>query len=71
MDPWRMKDVSGKYVQVISKMIYDEPIVMGMVSLLQGMCLRHGIFVRWGFTPATPSFQACVLCPFPISMPRA
>jgi len=29
-----------------------------MLSMLQNTCLRHGIVLRWGHTPPTPSFQA-------------
>ena len=38
-------------------MIYDEPCVFGLISMLQSFCLRHGMHIRWGNTPPTPSFQ--------------
>lgn len=50
--------VSNDYVRIITKMIYDEPSVMGTVSMLQSICLRQGIIMRWGTTPPTPSFHA-------------
>lgn len=49
--------MSNDYVRLITKMIYDEPCVMGSISMLQGCCLRQGIMLRWGNTPPTPSFQ--------------
>jgi hypothetical protein len=52
-----MGGVSSDYVKIISKMMYDEPSIFGMISMLQSFCLRHGIIVRWGHTPPTPSFQ--------------
>jgi hypothetical protein len=52
------RGLSSQYIQIISKMIFDEPAVYGMIANLQSMCLKHGIMVRWGHTPATPSFQA-------------
>ena len=54
----RHGNVAHDYVNVISKMIYDEPCIFGMISMLQGFCLRHGIIVRWGQAPPTPAFQA-------------
>ena len=50
--------LSAQYTHILSKMIFDEPTVYGLIEALQSMCLRHGISVRWGPTPATPSFQA-------------
>lgn len=50
--------VSNDYVKIITKMIYDEPCVMGAISVLQSLCLRHGITLRWGATPPTPSFHS-------------
>ena len=50
--------ISSDYVRVITKMIYDEPCVMGTISMLQSYCLRQGIMLRWGTTPPTPSIQA-------------
>jgi hypothetical protein len=50
--------VSADYVRLITKMIYDEPCVMGSISMLQSCCLRQGIMMRWGTTPPTPSFHA-------------
>lgn len=49
--------VCNEYVRLITKMIYDEPCVMGSIAMLQGCCLRQGIMLRWGSTPPTPSFQ--------------
>ena len=49
--------ICNEYVRVISKMIYDEPCVFGLISMLQSFCLRHGMHIRWGNTPPTPSFQ--------------
>jgi hypothetical protein len=51
---------SAQYVAVLSRMIFDEPAVYGLIQTLQSHCLRHGIQVRWGSTPATPSFQALI-----------
>jgi hypothetical protein len=48
---------SSQYVQVIARMIFDEPCVYGMITNQQSMSLKHGIIVRWGYTPPTPSFQ--------------
>ena len=50
--------VSHDYVKVVTKMIYDEPCVMGAISMLQSLCLRQGILLRWGSTPPTPSFHS-------------
>jgi hypothetical protein len=50
--------VSSDYVRLITKMIYDEPSVMGTISMLQSICLRQGILLHWGTTPPTPSFHA-------------
>ena len=49
--------ISSDYVRIITKMIYDEPCVMGAISMLQSLCLRQGIMLRWGTTPPTPSFH--------------
>lgn len=49
--------ISSDYIRIITKMIYDEPCVMGSISMLQSCCLRQGIMLRWGNTPPTPSFH--------------
>ena len=69
MDTWvgARSSVSTQYVHTLSKMINDEPSVFGMISIVQGCCLRQGIFVQWGATPATPSFQV----PPPVDSPHA
>lgn len=48
---------SSQYIQIISKMIFDEPTVYSMIMNQQSKSLKHGIIVRWGHTPPTPSFQ--------------
>ena len=53
--------VSSQYVQLISQMIFDEPCVYGMITNQQSMSLKHGIMVRWGHTPPTPSFQVILV----------
>lgn len=50
--------ISTDYIRLITKMIYDEPSVMGSIAMLQSCCLRQGIVLRWGNTPPTPSFHA-------------
>lgn len=51
------RNTSSQYVRILSKMIFDEPCVYGMIANQQSMSLKHGISVRWGHTPPTPSFQ--------------
>jgi hypothetical protein len=48
---------SSQYVHIIAKMIFDEPCVYGLIANQQSLSLKHGIMVRWGYTPPTPSFQ--------------
>jgi hypothetical protein len=57
------RSTSSQYVRVLSKMIFDEPCVYGMITNQQSMSLKHGISVRWSNnTPPTPSFQVCWPC---------
>ena len=44
-------------VRILTNMLYDEPAVIAAVNTLQDHCLRHGVLMRWGTTPPTPSFQ--------------
>ena len=48
---------TSDYTRVIRHMMYDEPVVLAGVRLLQAHCMRNGFDVRWASnSPPTPSF---------------
>lgn len=46
-----------EYVRILTRMLHDEPAITSAISTLQNHCLRHGVMLKWGDTPPTPSFQ--------------